>query len=631
MDGVFKSAPSRWPQNVSILILLGLAGWHGWMIASLFSYSLTNLTDDRPILSGRHPLHLYHGFLGANSLLAGRACCYDPAFQAGYPKTPVFDSGSRPAELWLVLARGAWSPAAYKIGLAAGLLTVPLLLFVAARSGGLDWPASVLAVAGGLLVWWGHPCRQFLETGDVDLLFAIIGAVAHVGLLMAYDRAPGFSNWLGLVVSGTLGVFANPFVFLLLVPVLLVYYLTAGPRHSLGWHLALLVSGATAVAANSFWLLDWLASLWIHLPLALEGDTLVHRTLRALWEAPSWGTPADRALTVGLFGTAAIGMIIWRLHNDRVPARSFAVALIGLFLLAAAGISWQPLGRLGTSQLLLPALLLALIPAAHAFSIAHASLVRWTGRPWRATVLGGCIAAAIVIYYSSLAYDVISAARGTRPLRIGLDERQETIVAALKAATDPGGRILLEEETSELDCSDWTALLPVLTGRAFLGGLGGDAVIEHGYARLLDQRLAGRPIGDWSDDELDDFCKHYNVNWIACWSPAAVNRLRRWHAVKASLPHFDGGDGCLFTLEPHSYILKGEARWLSADSQRITLANVVPAGGKVVLSLHYHRSLHVWPSRVRLEREPDPYDPIPFVRLRLPGPASLVTLSLNEP
>src|SRR5438105_8326147 len=52
------------------------------------------LADDRPVVGGRHPLHLYHGQLGAESWRAGRfGSCYDPAFQAGYPKTPVFDAG----------------------------------------------------------------------------------------------------------------------------------------------------------------------------------------------------------------------------------------------------------------------------------------------------------------------------------------------------------------------------------------------------------------------------------------------------------------------------------------------------------------------------------------------------------
>jgi hypothetical protein len=41
------------------------------------------------------------------NLLGPISAPFDPAFHAGYPKTPVFDSGSRPAELFAISkARG---------------------------------------------------------------------------------------------------------------------------------------------------------------------------------------------------------------------------------------------------------------------------------------------------------------------------------------------------------------------------------------------------------------------------------------------------------------------------------------------------------------------------------------------
>ena len=45
--------------------------------------------------------------------------------------TPVFDGGSRPGELFLLLAGGSYRPAAYKIGFAALCLSVPLFLLIA--------------------------------------------------------------------------------------------------------------------------------------------------------------------------------------------------------------------------------------------------------------------------------------------------------------------------------------------------------------------------------------------------------------------------------------------------------------------------------------------------------------------
>jgi hypothetical protein len=38
----------------------------------------------------------------------------------------------------------------------------------------------------------------------------------------------------------------------------------------------------------------------------------------------------------------------------------------------------------------------------------------------------------------------------------------------------------------------------------------------------------------------------------------------------------------------------------------------------------------VSPSDVRVERHPDPDDPIPFLRLRLPGPVLRLTLTWGE-
>src|SRR5207249_1868533 len=144
-----------WLGRLWCLVVVGLVGWQGWMTYTLFGADPTwrVFVDERPILSGCHPLHLYHGYLGAQSLRErGTLSCYDPAFQAGYPKTPVFDSGSRPAELFLYLAGCGYGPAAYKMGIAVCCLLVPLFLAVAARAFGLGRGSSCLAVGLGLLV-----------------------------------------------------------------------------------------------------------------------------------------------------------------------------------------------------------------------------------------------------------------------------------------------------------------------------------------------------------------------------------------------------------------------------------------------------------------------------------------------
>ena len=88
----------------------------------------------------------------------------------------------------------------------------------------------------------------------------------------------------------------------------------------------------------------------------------------------------------------------------------------------------------------------------------------------------------------------------------------------------------------------------------------------------------------------------------------------------------------LYALQrPHSFVLKGQARDVTADRSGITLADVVPEQGELVLSLHYHEGLRARPSWIKVDREPDPYDPIPFVRLQMTAPAARVTLTWQRP
>jgi hypothetical protein len=631
---ISRSGAAVWPRLAELVVLLALLVWHGWMTLTLFGPDRPwqRLLDDQPVVSGRHPLHLYHGYLGAHSFRErGTLCCFDPNFQAGYPKTPIFDGGSRPAELFLLLAGGTYRPAAYKVGLAVLCALVPLLLLVAARGAGLGRGTACLAVALGLLVWWGAGCQALLIAGDLDLLLAGLAAVAQAGLLIGFDRAPGLRGWLGLLLTGWLGWFAQPLLFALGLPLFLVYYFRVGGRHHLIWHLALLGGLAGGVAANAFWLTDWVGYWWLRIPLTFEASVPAP-ALDALWDAPLWGGAADRVFAVLVLVLALAG--VWHLNHvhQRQAARFFGLGMAGLLLLALGGVLSEPLGRFRTDRLLTGALLFAAFPAAHALLVAVRSLCRWTGAAWRGALLAAGLLAAAGLAASEYVNAFAARCAGARPLEIGLGPEREVLVAALREHTTTEARILWEDRPLADTAAHWTALLAQRTGRAFLGGLDPQLGIEHAHAGFCDQVLAGRLIGDWSDAELDDFCRRYNVGWLVCWSRAAEQRLRTWKSARL-VTQLDADGLRLYAVDRvPSYALKGgRVKWLHADSEHIALADVVPnESGEVVLSLHYQAGMQVSPSRVRLERELDPYDPIAFVRLRLNGPVMRVTLTWEK-
>jgi hypothetical protein len=630
-------APRRW-FSLWTLLFLALVAWQGWMTLSLFGPDepWQALLDDRPILSGRHPLHLYHGYLGARSLwTTGRLSCYDPAFQIGYPKTPVFDSGSRPAELFLTLSGGEYSPAAYKVGLALSCLLVPWLLLLACRGAGLCAPATVLASAASLLVWWGAPGRKALEAGDLELLLAALAVLAHVGLLVHYHRAPGFWVWLGLLLTAALGWFAHPLMCLLLMPLLWVYYLSVGARHGrFSWHLALLGAQAGAVGLNLVWLGDWVSYWWLRLPQPRAVGMLAHRTLHTIWESPIWGQAADRNLGVLLLGSAFIGVCVFNQCQQRVAARLLGLGASGLWVLAILGIAWEPLGRVGTAGLMVPALWFAALPAAHVWTRTYYVLAYLVRGRLRAALLSGALLTAGGLALRPTLETFADRCGGTKPLVIGLGSDRQALVETLRQRTGREARVLWEDRPATRALSRWSALLPVLTGRGFIGGLDPDAGIEHIQAGLVEQKLGDQPIGRMSDAGLADYCRRYNVGWVVCWSEGAVARFRAWKGGAVELATVaDDGPGVLFRIQRDnpSVALTGRAELLHADGHHITLGDVVPdTRGKVLLSLHYQAGMQASPPRVQVEPATDGRDPVPFVRLRLTGPAARVILTWDE-
>jgi hypothetical protein len=220
----------------------------------------------------------------------------------------------------------------------------------------------------------------------------------------------------------------------------------------------------------------------------------------------------------------------------------------------------------------------------------------------------------------------------TPSLQIGLRPDQLALVETLTRQTTTQARILWEDRRAARTEPHWTVLLPFLTGRPFVGGLDSRANIEHAAGALLDQALAGRPLGGWSDSQLADYCDKYNIGWALVWSPEVVERLQAWNGAEQieTIPQ-EGGAGYLFRMRrTHSYALIGSAQLLQADAQRIVLADVTPCKGRVVLSLHYQTGMRVSPGRIQLDQDRNSPDEIPFVRLLLEDPASRVTITWEK-
>jgi hypothetical protein len=612
-------------------LLLAQAG----LALALFgpSRSWAAVTDDRPILSGRHPLHLYHGTLGAAAFRArGTTSCYDPRFQAGLPKTPVFDAGCRPAELFLVLNGGGYSPAAYKVGLFALLLLVPLAFTAAARGAGLPAGAAVLAGVGGILLTWSPPGWRMIADGQIDSFAAGLAGVVFVPWLARFARTLGVDAWLVLAGTALVGWFAHPFLWVGLTPVVFVYYLVFAPRHGPAFHLGLAGVTFIGITPNVWWIVDWAKFWWLRRPTA-EDQFRISDWQAVLGSGSDY--PALFGSVPGGVGFVVAGMLgaalVWRAG---CRASAWLLALSAALAVAAARVAaaWEGLpahvpGRLAllAAGFLVPPLAFGVWSLLDRFRLAGAAAA-------------ALVAGAVAVGWCDGRNRPLAHAVGIpfEPLAVGLGPEQRELLAVLKQHTTPDARILWDETTDERPGWNWSALLPLLADRSFLGGLDHDAGMDHSYCAMCDCRLTGRCLGEWSGEELAAFCRWYNVGWVVARSPGVIERWAKYPGAREVARLSERGRlVVLYAVDrPRSFVLSGTATWEAGDSQRVALTNVVPnAEGEVQLSLHMIEGMRVFPSYVQIQPLQDPTgrDPVHLIRLKVPGPVPRLTLMWDAP
>lgn len=622
----FSQQP-RWFLALAVVVL-GQAG----LALELFGSEqpVTGLTDTRPIIGGRHPLHLYHAALGAETFRdRWGTACYDPAFQAGYPKTPVFDGGCRPAEAVMVLSGKTTPGRAYKFGVFALCLIAPLVFAAATRAVGVAAPGAVLAAVAGCLIWWSPHVRHILDAGNLDLLLAGLMGLLFVGGLVRYHAEPGLTGWLKMSAAAILGWYAQPVVWLGLLPILMVYYLALAPRHGLAWHLGLIGITAAGLAPNLWWLWDWGRFWWLRQPSVDDIAPLPewHRLLGSTSEYTEMigVEPVSWAIFVaGLLGLIALARArYWAAVGVTLTAAGWAVIVTRL------GETWPTL-EIVRADRVAPFAVAALVPAAAALVWGWWSVARHG----RLAVVAASLFLA-VLGWGGTAVQPLRSVLGLRlePLPLGFTDNQLAIIHGLLQKTGPEARILLEESASRTEGWNWTALLPMHTGRFFLGGIDPDACIEHAFCGLRSGMLNGRPFADWTDHERINFCRRYNVGWVLCRSPEVV---AWWLAMPGSreIARFED-DGPLILIEldrPRSYILSGTATVESISRDGIVLVDAAPdAEGTLILSLHHQPGFRAAPGVVHVESDPDPFDPIPMLKLRLPGRTSRISLTWENP
>ena len=559
----------------------------------------------------------------------------NPVAQLELPKPPQVQvqvaNTSEMAPLWISPEEFETATKVYFAQNLIGALLVPLVLLGISWSLKRNAPTALCLLFLGLVFWWSPVARDVDRQGNgVWLYGGLLLALCHA-LLVRYHQGPSLLAWACWTGAGTLLVLVQPIYVILAIPFLLGYTMRVGPRHAWIWQVGLITGALFPLLIHMDWLQDWVRYWWIRRAASLE----INQS-GAAW-LDNWRQLVRPGEPTTIFPLALILFLFFagwaQLHigGSRALGRSFGGAVFGLLAWVGIGFLWEPARRLETEGMFFGAVWFALYPAAR--GLLSVLTGRWTeverskGGPCLVKAIPGCFVVALVLGMAgSELWSPLWRMQEPDSDNLAMQAKQKTVLEGLAALPRGGGRILWEEGDAATPgkAEGHSPLLPLLTGRPFMGGLESAGLIEHLGSGLVEGRLAGSPIEDYSDRELSGYFTTFNIGWVVCLSEVSEKRLA---AHPNAVPEGKIGQRPLFRIDRKpSFVLRGQADLISATPEGIVLGNLRPEDGQVVLSFHFHSHWEAVPARVVVEREMDSRDPIPLVRLALDGPVSRVVL-----
>ncbi|MBI4489640.1 MAG: hypothetical protein HY694_11190, partial [Deltaproteobacteria bacterium] len=160
-----------------------------------------------------------------------------------------------------------------------------------------------------------------------------------------------------------------------------------------------------------------------------------------------------------------------------------------------------------------------------------------------------------------------------------------------------------------------SSFIPYSTGRQLIGGPINLYNDRHHFAEFHSAKLFKRDATRFTDEELADYFRIYNIGAVVAFHPQSAQRL-------LSVPHLVSLDRrighvhLMKVRQPLSWFLKGDGS-VEAGLNRIRCSNV--SGDEVVLKYHWVDGLvSDPPMRILPEKILD--DPIPFIKIINPPP-----------
>lgn len=600
-------------------LALGLLVVHAILTWQLFGGTVDHLLTEQPVIDGQHARLLYYGRQVAQSVreIGPTATTYDHHFQAGLTVSPWASIESRLAVLGYLICP-EYHQVVYKILLFLVWLSLPLSLWCMCRISNLGSGA----ISGALLLFlccaWSPWGVQMLRQGETDVIIGTSAmglALAHMARSYARPRWWTLSGW---CLTTAMALYFWPATLVLLTICFILFLGLLAGRLPWSRFVGLIAAYFVAIAINLFWMRDCWHTWWMlaDRELLASGNFSDLFNLKANLQLIVW---PGLLLVIGFLGTRTL--------RQGIGGRSALVWSFGIVLATTAALLPQEIETLHldkTHGWWWCAVWLATIPVGKLVASILDKVSGLIGGYQRCilvlTVLCGTL---VVLFQHELAQLVVQLEEsGTIQMEIPVPLKDTAQI--LRQYTTTEARILWEEMPAN---ASWSPVLPSLVERALVGGLGRSEVvtIEQLQVRLSVGSLMGRPIESWNTNELLSFTNDWNIGWVCAFHPESV---KRWLAVPGAVVVAELPEGGKLIRLPRSfnYCKRGSAQIHFQAPRRLTLTELEPQDGEIVLCLHHHSTMHSMNKKAKLGTWQQGYDGVPMLRIRVNEPMERLTI-----
>jgi hypothetical protein len=592
-------------QKRELFLILFLIALHCMSVFRIMPPS--RIADKNPLFHIDFSLHFYRAAAISHILSADKAVWgYDPYFAAGYPIGLLEDFDNRACELFVfaLSSLGLNKAQAFKLFIIIVFLSFPLLIYLTAINFSLTKNERILTTALAVIFWYGQHFN-FIWNGMFSFLFSSFLYMYIFSLFYRYLKFKNGRDFFFLTILSSLIILIHLLsIFCLFIPMIALYLLYF-KKLSFRFHLSLLLGLCIVILINSYSIYPFIKNMNIYLTNFSNDFQGGIKNLIGNFFFKSEMLLSNILVTIGV-----IGLFLWRKNKEREIYLSFLFSFLFMFALIYFGKYNKFFSLIGTYRFNHYLIFLLIFPASSSL-IAFMQFLRHNFSVKKVYTIiflilflfAPLILSPLAIIYSPKVYVKASI----------MPQKCYQLIKWVKDNTTSKGRILLEIglKNKMFHFNHFSTILLHFCQREIIGGPQCLMTNKYLFANFYNGLFFEKPIASYSDLDMKDYLKLYNIKWIIVWTPESTDHFDKLQGFVNKIHQIDNFS--IYQANQNTdYFLKGKGK-INVNYNRIWISNA--SEGEVVIKYHWLPTLKTDPP-LPIECYNIEKDPIGFIKVK---------------